>query len=235
MGYYQTNHSESRTGTASRTRRNAYPRHSQARLGRRLYNPTTGRWLNEDPVGIRGGLNLYVFVGNNSAQVVDAMGLSWVACSVRALASAADDTGWTPAGAYPAGSVQNIGGTYVSQGAYLAYKRVKTWTHFCACACPNNTTKMYSKTTYGTMVTWMYAAQGATITWGGLGSDMPLDPSDPLGLIISLLLGNAAWPSPSLGDEAIVQAALSGRAPAGSVQGGVIKEDPTPKRLCLWP
>ena len=31
----------------------------------RWYNPQTGRWLSNDPIGISGGLNLYAFCGNN--------------------------------------------------------------------------------------------------------------------------------------------------------------------------
>ena len=33
------------------TPESAYPRNSQARHGRRYYNPSTGRWLNRDPLG----------------------------------------------------------------------------------------------------------------------------------------------------------------------------------------
>lgn len=33
--------------------------------GFRYYVPETGRWLSRDPIGERGGLNLYVFVKNN--------------------------------------------------------------------------------------------------------------------------------------------------------------------------
>ena len=32
----------------------------------RAYSPTLGRWLSRDPIGIRGGLNLYGFAGNNA-------------------------------------------------------------------------------------------------------------------------------------------------------------------------
>ena len=31
----------------------------------RWYEPITGRWLSNDPIGISGGLNQYVFCGNN--------------------------------------------------------------------------------------------------------------------------------------------------------------------------
>ena len=34
--------------------------------GYRYYDPSTGRWLSRDPAEERGGLNLYIFVGNNS-------------------------------------------------------------------------------------------------------------------------------------------------------------------------
>jgi RHS repeat-associated protein len=42
--------------------------------GYRYYNPTTGRWVSRDPIGERGGINLYVFIGNCSISQVDADG-----------------------------------------------------------------------------------------------------------------------------------------------------------------
>ena len=43
----------------------------------RWYDPSTGRWLSKDPVGIRGGLNQYVAFGNNPVNFIDPMG-EWV-------------------------------------------------------------------------------------------------------------------------------------------------------------
>ncbi len=43
--------------------------------GYRYYDPVTGRWLSRDPIGERGGLNLYGFVGNNGIDAVDQLGL----------------------------------------------------------------------------------------------------------------------------------------------------------------
>jgi hypothetical protein len=40
-----------------------------------LYNPSTGRWLSRDPIGEKGGLNIYVFVGNRSVLRTDFLGL----------------------------------------------------------------------------------------------------------------------------------------------------------------
>jgi RHS repeat-associated protein len=39
--------------------------------GHRYYNPTTGRWLSRDPIGIRGGPNLYGFVHNDPLMKFD--------------------------------------------------------------------------------------------------------------------------------------------------------------------
>ena len=42
----------------------------------RWYEPITGRWLSNDPIGISGGLNQYVFCGNNPINFVDPSGLA---------------------------------------------------------------------------------------------------------------------------------------------------------------
>ena len=52
--------------------------------GYRWYCPFTGRFLSKDPIGERGGVNLYGIVGNNPANDVDALGLweiEFVHCS----------------------------------------------------------------------------------------------------------------------------------------------------------
>ncbi|MBT7067384.1 MAG: hypothetical protein HN919_13855, partial [Verrucomicrobia bacterium] len=41
----------------------------------RWYDPVTGRWLSKDPIGISGGLNQYVFCGNNPVNCIDPLGL----------------------------------------------------------------------------------------------------------------------------------------------------------------
>jgi hypothetical protein len=40
-----------------------------------FYNPSTGRWLSRDPVGERGGRNLYAFLQNDGVNSVDFKGL----------------------------------------------------------------------------------------------------------------------------------------------------------------
>jgi len=44
--------------------------------GFRFYNPETGRWINRDPIGEQGGLNLYGFVANDPMSNVDYFGLT---------------------------------------------------------------------------------------------------------------------------------------------------------------
>ncbi len=44
--------------------------------GYRFYDPGAGRWLNRDPIGERGGVNLYGMVGNDAVGRVDVLGLA---------------------------------------------------------------------------------------------------------------------------------------------------------------
>ena len=44
--------------------------------GYRYYDPLTGRWPSRDPIGERGGMNLYGFVGNNGVNQWDLLGMS---------------------------------------------------------------------------------------------------------------------------------------------------------------
>jgi len=44
--------------------------------GHRFYNPSTGRWLSRDPIGEKGGVNEYAFVGNATQEKVDPFGTS---------------------------------------------------------------------------------------------------------------------------------------------------------------
>ncbi|MEI6655355.1 MAG: RHS repeat-associated core domain-containing protein [Verrucomicrobiota bacterium] len=43
--------------------------------GYRYMDPLTGRWISKDPIGERGGRNLYGFVNNNGIYSIDSLGL----------------------------------------------------------------------------------------------------------------------------------------------------------------
>lgn len=42
----------------------------------RAYSPSLGRWMSRDPIGEKGGLNLYGYVGNRAVGAVDPLGLT---------------------------------------------------------------------------------------------------------------------------------------------------------------
>jgi RHS repeat-associated protein len=60
------------------------PRFATARSGLRFYSPKLGRWLSRDPIGERGGINRYAFLGNRPMDDVDVLGLLGCAPSLPA-------------------------------------------------------------------------------------------------------------------------------------------------------
>jgi len=51
--------------------------------GYRYYSPTLGRWITRDPIGERGGINLYGFSNDNPVNFIDPYGdhPAWVICT----------------------------------------------------------------------------------------------------------------------------------------------------------
>ncbi len=50
-----------------------------------MYDPGQGRWVSRDPIGERGGVNLYRFVGNNGIDRADVLGLTPSKCCLKSL------------------------------------------------------------------------------------------------------------------------------------------------------
>jgi RHS repeat-associated protein len=52
-----------------------YPGADKVVSGLRYYMPSTGRWVNRDPIGERGGVNRYAMLSNDCLNAIDAIGL----------------------------------------------------------------------------------------------------------------------------------------------------------------
>ncbi len=61
-------------------------------LRNRWYDPQTGRFLTQDPIGLAGGVNLYSYAGGNPVAFSDPFGLCipWPACAVAAAEGGAE-------------------------------------------------------------------------------------------------------------------------------------------------
>ncbi len=112
--------------------------------GYRFYDPNLQRWPNRDPIGENGGINLYDYVYNNPANLVDPLGL-W---GIIAGGGGNADVGIYAAGAGATGSV-GVGGFYNQQaggfsaGAFASGGATAYWGHHVASApsspnCNNN-------------------------------------------------------------------------------------------------
>jgi len=61
---------------AARTPKTAYPLAAKDVSGHRYFQPETGRWIGRDPIGIRGGKNIYNLCGNTPIVKTDPFGLA---------------------------------------------------------------------------------------------------------------------------------------------------------------
>jgi RHS repeat-associated protein len=68
----------------------------------RYYDPSTGRYLTPDPIGLLGGINRFVYAGNNPINAVDPLGLLdaksaynyWTAVGTSGASRALNGGGW---------------------------------------------------------------------------------------------------------------------------------------------
>ncbi len=59
----------------------------------RHYNPKDGRWINRDPIGIKGGYNLYAYVGNSAEWLWDVLGRELIECPITGMVRRLRSTG----------------------------------------------------------------------------------------------------------------------------------------------
>ena len=75
----QTGTKKGHFGHFNNTKR-IYPKTGLNYYGYRYYDPVTGRWPSRDPIEEKGGYNLYGFVGNDSINRLDILGLDSPGC-----------------------------------------------------------------------------------------------------------------------------------------------------------
>jgi len=63
--------------------------------GHRYYDPSAGRYLQSDPIGLEGGLSTYSYVGSGPLQRTDASGL---ACNDQGCWNTGEERGYAEAG-----------------------------------------------------------------------------------------------------------------------------------------
>jgi RHS repeat-associated protein len=71
------------------------------RFGERDYDPQAGRWVGKDPIRFRGGLNLYVYVGNDPVNAIDLFGDVGISLGLNA--------GWAAGFGIATGSYSEVG------------------------------------------------------------------------------------------------------------------------------
>jgi len=74
-GHPAGNHPVSTYKTLPKTPKIQQFRPCVAYYGYRYYHPELGRWLSRDPIGEKGGLNLYALVRNSASSKIDYLGL----------------------------------------------------------------------------------------------------------------------------------------------------------------
>jgi RHS repeat-associated protein len=95
----------------------------------RYYDPQVGRFINKDPIGLAGGLNMYAYVGNDPINLLDPTGLQsdearvtqgqfWVSAGMIGVgATIGITTGWTGFGTVAAVALVGAGTANLAGGA----------------------------------------------------------------------------------------------------------------------
>jgi len=105
-------------------------------VGHRWYDPSTGRFLQRDPIGIQGGWNTYEYVGSQPVRTFDPAGLTDPVDDFDAIVDAAGQQGWGGAtkrldSAFTQASCNAKITIKKAQEAFRRNKQFRKWVHTC--------------------------------------------------------------------------------------------------------
>jgi RHS repeat-associated protein len=148
--------------------------------GFRYYSADLGRWINRDPIGERGGVNLYAVVTNNTVNLVDWLGLE-ILCTpyMPTLNTVWRDTGNTRLLSRPLRSqtvgqlilsifVPNVPSTFPTATEYYRDKeqqQFRIWTRGCVDTCTGLSFSQEREANTGS-TRWVYDSLIAVIVGG---------------------------------------------------------------------
>ena len=193
--------------------------------GYRWYSPGMGRWVSRDPIGKKGGMNIYAILNNAAVCKVDILGL-WPGFVTCALTGTKGTSAWTFMTYSPKDLVDGTGGA-VSPYATCIYTRTATETYTCSCKCPKTPTaktitqKYYSTVDVSGIFIW--------IKPGGKWPPLTFGAGDIIGGIVTGIL---IPPIPDPSSAASITSQCNAALPPATTTG-----TPTispPKKFCWW-
>ncbi|MEA2013614.1 MAG: RHS repeat-associated core domain-containing protein, partial [Verrucomicrobiota bacterium] len=196
--------------------------------GYRSYDPELGRWLNRDPIGEFGGLNVYGFVVNHPTSRCDILGLETAKCT-KFIGSAPTRT---YLGAMPYGSVGGgSSGSSSSDQAILVYRCEQIIQYNCECC--EGSFEFYTEIVTNESVTVSPGDGFGDFFWDGIPGTWPPAGSGAglIDIILTWIINNGmpSWGTP---DTATY---LGGIAPSsaltGNCVGTTVSEEPDPNNV----
>ncbi|MFO7820981.1 MAG: RHS repeat-associated core domain-containing protein [Lentisphaeria bacterium] len=198
--------------------------------GRRYYSLEIGRWVSRDPIREEGGVNVYGFVQNKAANIIDLLGLwpTFAPCVDAGEDDVLDEEweyfGYVPLGSGPVGSA----GGFVTDGLKIRWKRGFKRKYIC-CGCDEKWVegvRGYAKDLTEGAPFFFYGAPGP---WSPIptGSDLASWFFNTAGAAIS------TWEAPWPDTADAINAFIGSNAPDKDELGVIIKEPSAPWAFCL--
>ena len=177
--------------------------------GYRYYDPVTGRWPSRDPIGERGGVNLYGFVGNTAVGAIDVLGLSCKGISFS----------WSSGEIKGSNSI-NLGPLGAGLESHSLNLNVELSGEKCCIECDDGTegyTKTYSGSVEGEAEIFATSGFGKTFNVGQFGVALIVGPQ----VTLSGSVGGSVWATYDSCDDKWSGGGSADVTGSGRVAGGI--------------